>query len=132
MGFSVVGLPHYTIWHLYEPSVDDIRHMEEMDKEKKEKEAVERARQEQANKLKATFDTPSKQWEGDKATIQDMAKAANEAKAKGKDKEVSRGEEKDEAKAAGGGSQEADKLPAAVKSETPDAKTSSDSDSAKR
>lgn len=28
MGYSVVGLPHYTIWHLYEPSVDDIRHME--------------------------------------------------------------------------------------------------------
>ena len=28
MEFSVVGLPHYTIWHLYEPSVDDIRHME--------------------------------------------------------------------------------------------------------
>ena len=28
MQFSVVGLPHYTIWHLYEPSVDDIRHME--------------------------------------------------------------------------------------------------------
>lgn len=28
MGFSVVGLPHYTIWHLYEPSLDDIRHME--------------------------------------------------------------------------------------------------------
>lgn len=28
MGFSVVGLPHYTIWHLYEPSVDDIKHME--------------------------------------------------------------------------------------------------------
>lgn len=27
MQFSVVGLPHYTIWHLYEPSVDDIRHM---------------------------------------------------------------------------------------------------------
>ena len=28
MQFSVVGLPHYTIWHLYEPSVDDIHHME--------------------------------------------------------------------------------------------------------
>lgn len=28
MDYSVVGLPHYTIWHLYEPSVDDIRHME--------------------------------------------------------------------------------------------------------
>lgn len=28
MQYSVVGLPHYTIWHLYEPSVDDIKHME--------------------------------------------------------------------------------------------------------
>ena len=28
MQYSVVGLPHYTIWHLYEPSVDDVRHME--------------------------------------------------------------------------------------------------------
>lgn len=28
MQFSVVGLPHYTIWHMYEPSVDDIKHME--------------------------------------------------------------------------------------------------------
>lgn len=28
MRYSVVGLPHYVIWHLYEPSVDDIRHME--------------------------------------------------------------------------------------------------------
>lgn len=28
MGYSVIGLPHYTIWHLYEPSIDDIKHME--------------------------------------------------------------------------------------------------------
>ena len=28
MKYSVVGLPHYTIWHLYEPSVDDVKHME--------------------------------------------------------------------------------------------------------
>jgi mannan polymerase II complex ANP1 subunit len=28
MGLSVIGLPHYTIWHAYEPSVDDIKHME--------------------------------------------------------------------------------------------------------
>lgn len=28
MKYSVVGLPHYVIWHLYEPSVDDIHHME--------------------------------------------------------------------------------------------------------
>lgn len=28
MDYSVVGLPHYTIWHLYEPSVDDVKRME--------------------------------------------------------------------------------------------------------
>ena len=40
MQFSVVGLPHYTIWHLYEPSFEDIRHMEEMEQEKKRREEV--------------------------------------------------------------------------------------------
>ena len=34
MGFEVVGLPHYVIWHVYEPSVDDLKRMEEMEKEK--------------------------------------------------------------------------------------------------
>jgi mannan polymerase II complex ANP1 subunit len=38
MGFEVVGLPHYVIWHVYEPSADDLRRMEEMDKEKVVKE----------------------------------------------------------------------------------------------
>lgn len=39
MKYSVIGLPHYVIWHLYEPSLDDLRHMEEM---KQEQEALER------------------------------------------------------------------------------------------
>ena len=43
MGFSVVGLPHYTIWHLYEPSVDDLRRMEEMEEERKAREQEEQA-----------------------------------------------------------------------------------------
>ncbi|KAK9362624.1 Anp1-domain-containing protein [Lipomyces starkeyi] len=45
MGFSVVGLPHYVIWHMYEPSVDDLRHMAAMEQERlrKEKEAQEAA-----------------------------------------------------------------------------------------
>jgi mannan polymerase II complex ANP1 subunit len=34
MGFEVVGLPHYVIWHVYEPSEDDLIRMAEMDKEK--------------------------------------------------------------------------------------------------
>ncbi|KAJ5755040.1 Anp1 [Penicillium manginii] len=45
MKFSVVGLPHYTIWHLYEPSVDDLRHMEEMEQERLEQEQKERERE---------------------------------------------------------------------------------------
>ncbi|RSM07965.1 Mannan polymerase II complex ANP1 subunit [Fusarium oligoseptatum] len=49
MKYSVVGLPHYTIWHLYEPSVDDIRHMEEMERERlaREKEEEEKKKNQQ-------------------------------------------------------------------------------------
>lgn len=35
MQFTVSGLPHYTIWHLYEPSEDDLKKMKEMEEEKK-------------------------------------------------------------------------------------------------
>ncbi|KAF2198262.1 Anp1-domain-containing protein [Delitschia confertaspora ATCC 74209] len=76
MGFSVVGLPHYTIWHLYEPSVDDIRHMEEMEQEKKKKEEEEKAKKERMDKIKDTFDTPSRQWEEDKSKLQNLAQDA--------------------------------------------------------
>lgn len=53
MKFSVIGLPHYTIWHLYEPSVDDLRHMEEMEVERlvreKEEERAEQNDNTQSN-----------------------------------------------------------------------------------
>lgn len=81
MKFSVVGLPHYTIWHLYEPSVDDIRHMEEMEKERKAKEAEEQAKKERMDKIKDQFDSKSSDWEKEKAQVQDLVqKAKNEAK----------------------------------------------------
>ena len=70
MNFSVVGLPHYTIWHLYEPSVDDIRHMEDMERERKAKEAEEAAKQERLKKINEQFDNPGSQWEKDKSVIQ--------------------------------------------------------------
>lgn len=38
MGFEVVGLPHYVIWHVYEPSEDDLFRMEQMKREKEVKE----------------------------------------------------------------------------------------------
>ena len=69
MKFSVVGLPHYTIWHLYEPSVDDIRHMEEMENERKKKEEEERVKADRVKKVKEQFSDPNGQWEKDKADI---------------------------------------------------------------
>lgn len=85
MSFSVVGLPHYTIWHLYEPSVDDIRHMEEMEKERKEQEAREIAEKERIEKIKAQFANPSTQWDQDQSDIRDMAKKEYIEKVKQKD-----------------------------------------------
>ena len=57
MGFEVVGLPHYVIWHVYEPSEDDLKRMEEMEREQKVREhdvediEVSRARWEQDRKI---------------------------------------------------------------------------------
>lgn len=48
MGFSVVGLPHYVIWHIYEPSSDDLKHMEWM--------ASEEVRQQEEAKIKKVYD----------------------------------------------------------------------------
>ena len=69
MQFSVVGLPHYTIWHLYEPSMDDIRHMEEMEAERKEREQAEREERERLEKIQVQFDNGATQWEKDKEAI---------------------------------------------------------------
>jgi mannan polymerase II complex ANP1 subunit len=91
MQFSVVGLPHYTIWHMYEPSVDDIKHMEvrdrfllsvwevgvnilqqmELARLAQEKEDKEKA--EKAQKLKESFGDTTGQWEEDKSKLQNLA-----------------------------------------------------------
>lgn len=73
MGYSVVGLPHYTIWHLYEPSLDDIRHMEEMENERKAREEEEKEKQERLDKIQSQFDDTASQWEKDKNDILDMS-----------------------------------------------------------
>ena len=72
MQYSVVGLPHYTIWHLYEPSVDDLRHMEEMEQEKKQREAKEKeekAEAERQQKLKDRFKDSTEEWQKDGAEV---------------------------------------------------------------
>ncbi|KAF2672028.1 mannan polymerase II complex ANP1 subunit [Microthyrium microscopicum] len=79
MKFSVVGLPHYTIWHLYEPSVDDLKHMEEMEKEKKDNEAKKKLEQEKIDKIKSQFDNPAQEWDKEKQVLADLAKAGGKA-----------------------------------------------------
>lgn len=74
MQYSVVGLPHYTIWHLYEPSVDDIKHMEEMEKEKQLKEQEEKQKAEREKKIKEAFGDTKDAWEKDKTEMQNLAK----------------------------------------------------------
>jgi len=74
MKFSVVGLPHYTVWHLYEPSVDDIRHMEEMEQERKLREQEEKEKSERLAKIANQFEEGKEQWEKDKEKIRDMTK----------------------------------------------------------
>ncbi|KAL3478614.1 Anp1-domain-containing protein [Aspergillus californicus] len=71
MGFSVVGLPHYTIWHLYEPSVDDLRHMEEMEEERILRENEEKAQAERTNRAESYFQDPRLESEIDNAFVRD-------------------------------------------------------------
>ena len=52
MGFSVVGLPNYVVWHIYEPSTDDLKYMEWM--------AEEEERINEENKIKEFY---QKIWE---------------------------------------------------------------------
>ncbi len=69
MQYSVVGLPHYTIWHLYEPSVDDIRHMEEMEAERQVRDSAEKEKVDRERRLKNDFGNQNTQWENDKTDI---------------------------------------------------------------
>lgn len=71
MQYSVVGLPHYVIWHLYEPSVDDIRHMEEMEQERIAREKEEQEKKLKEQKMKEEFGDASNQWEKDKKEMRE-------------------------------------------------------------
>ncbi|KAL4968415.1 Anp1-domain-containing protein [Aspergillus stella-maris] len=80
MGFSVVGLPHYTIWHLYEPSVDDLKHEEEMEKERKQKEAEDKVKADREQREENYFQDPKVEAEIDNAFVQDSVKEEEQGK----------------------------------------------------
>ncbi|KAE8380144.1 Anp1-domain-containing protein [Aspergillus bertholletiae] len=95
MGFSVVGLPHYTIWHLYEPSVDDLRHMEEMEEERKAREKEEKEQAERSERVNTLFRDTKSESEIDNALVRD------DIESKAKEQKVSEDSKKPEAKSAG-------------------------------
>lgn len=82
MNFSVVGLPHYTIWHMYEPTVDDIRHMKELEQERIAQEKEKKEKGIRLKKIKETFADPNPQWEKDKNSVQDIAEKEKAKKLK--------------------------------------------------
>lgn len=63
MGYRVIGLPHYVIWHIYEPSVQDLQHMKWMAEEKKNR--VQKAKNKRMYDKKWTeaFVEVGKEWE---------------------------------------------------------------------
>lgn len=69
MGYSVVGLPHYTIWHIYEPSSDDIKHMEWMAQEEERHKKEKKLQQMHDEKWKSGFQDVGKEWSIEKANI---------------------------------------------------------------
>ncbi|BFZ59805.1 Mannan polymerase II complex anp1 subunit [Saitoella coloradoensis] len=99
MGYDVIGLPHYTIWHLYEPSVEDLQHMAEMEaerlrREKEEAEAVQAAEEER------------EEWNKDKVAMQGLrtdGEVRFEVEDGGVKMEVGGGEEGPAGKGAGSG-----------------------------
>ncbi|KAF3936066.1 hypothetical protein ABW20_dc0104378 [Dactylellina cionopaga] len=92
MGFVVIGLPHYTIWHLYEPSLDDLKHMKEMEEQRVAHEKEELAKAKEKEKEKARLEEG---WDiqKDKATWdKDQKEIINAAlKEKEKEKELEAG-----------------------------------------
>ncbi|KEY66584.1 hypothetical protein S7711_01878 [Stachybotrys chartarum IBT 7711] len=78
MQYSVVGLPHYTIWHLYEPSVDDIRHMEEMEQERLAREKEEEEKKVKEQKIKEQFGDANDQWKKDQEEMQQLSSKEQE------------------------------------------------------
>lgn len=69
MGLSVIGLPHYVIWHIYEPSSDDIKHMEWMADEEERRE-IERQQKEVFERTwKAAFKDVREDWQAEKLSI---------------------------------------------------------------
>ncbi|KAK9462538.1 Anp1-domain-containing protein [Lipomyces oligophaga] len=69
MGFSVIGLPHYVIWHIYEPSIEDMQHMahaiqDRIRKEEEEKDSQDKTSQEKSQQQQEQENSGDSKQEG--------------------------------------------------------------------
>lgn len=69
MGFNVYGLPHYVIWHIYEPSSDDLKHMEWMAQEEAKQKEEEKLREIYLKTWRAGFEDVQDEWKDDRINI---------------------------------------------------------------
>ncbi|CDO95095.1 unnamed protein product [Kluyveromyces dobzhanskii CBS 2104] len=69
MQYSVVGLPHYVIWHIYEPSSDDLKHMAWMAEEEKRRVEEQKIQEFYARIWDIGFDDVRDEWELERLQI---------------------------------------------------------------
>lgn len=78
MGLSVIGLPHYVIWHIYEPSSDDIKHMEWMAEEEDRREHERQQRESHDKIWHSGFEDVRPNWEQERNNIFKNAEVRNQ------------------------------------------------------
>lgn len=69
MNYNVVGLPHYVIWHIYEPSTEDLKHMAWMAEEEKRKVEETRIKEFYDKIWDSGFDDVRDDWASEKSDI---------------------------------------------------------------
>ncbi|CEP63104.1 Anp1p LALA0_S07e02476g [Lachancea lanzarotensis] len=69
LGYSVIGLPHYVIWHIYEPSSDDLKHMAWMAEEEKRKVEENKIREFYDKVWQVAFDDVRDEWETERLKV---------------------------------------------------------------
>jgi mannan polymerase II complex ANP1 subunit len=69
MGFEVIGLPHYVIWHIYEPSTDDLKHMEWMANEELRQKELLKNKEFYDRAWEIAFEDVNEKWHDEKFNI---------------------------------------------------------------
>ncbi|GMM29521.1 hypothetical protein DAMA08_022660 [Martiniozyma asiatica (nom. inval.)] len=69
MDLQVIGLPHYTIWHIYEPSDDDLKHMAWMDEEEKRIQKETEWKKVYDEKFGKSFEHQYQNWDDEKSKL---------------------------------------------------------------